>query len=58
MMETHPVEVDKVMTLTSQMAYGLERSTSIEFAMGTLVPAGAHLTQALHDSYADANASS
>ena len=47
--ETRLIELDRVMALASQMAFGLERSTSIEasLALGGLGPARMHITRAL-----------
>ena len=47
--ETRLIELDGVMALASRMAFGLERSTSIEasLAMGGLGPAQTHITRAL-----------
>ena len=47
--ETRLEELDRVMALASQMAYGLERHTSAEasLAMGGLGPAWTHITWAL-----------
>ena len=44
--ETRLIELDRVMALASRMAFGLERSTSIEasLALGGLGPARAHIT--------------
>ena len=47
--ETRLIELDRVMALASRMAFGLERSTSIEasLALGGLGPARTHITRAL-----------
>ena len=44
--EKRLIELDRVMALASWMAFGLERSTSIEssLAMGGLCPYQAHIT--------------
>ena len=47
--ETHLIELDRIMALASRMAFGLECSTSIEasLAMGRLAQAQTHITRAL-----------
>ena len=47
--ETRLIELDRVMALASRMAFGLERSTSIEasLALGGLGPARTYITCAL-----------